>query len=259
MLEASGFETPKAAVSEASMTPPTAPLTAETEVNTTSEADPTSQTKSPDCAPKGKVSAKVNAYIDKVAATPLPGDMIRDTGRRLSNPSPQARKLSFSPLESPSYVPRSVQSNRLSLPQIDPKLLPPLASKDVQANKPNPEEYKDKIKSIRETFEKKSLSAGGSSLVFGEAFREKQRSETLTGKQKVKEAVSNLRGFDQVLLEQGKSAMGEVDTSSLGKTFVFEGMSEEQHMGSSLVDFQNIEYSGYVFLVHRTRGKGFVK
>ena len=224
-------------------------------MKTANETNSTSETKSPGCAPKGKVSAKVNAYIDKVATTPLPGDRIKDQGRRLSNPSPQARKLSFSPLESPSYVPRSVQSNRLSLPQIDPKLLPPLASKDTQANKPNPEEYKDKIKSIRETFEKKSLSAGGSSLVFGEAFREKQRSETLTGKQKAKEAVSNLRGFDQVMFEQGKSAMGEVDTSSLGKTFVFEGMSEDQHVGIPLVDFQNIEYAGYVFLVHRTRGK----
>ena len=220
------FKSPKATSS--ATTPRTAPLTDET--------TPSTKSNSTDQQPKEQ----------------LPNENIQVAGRRLSNPSPQVRKLSFSPLESPSYVPKSAKSSRLSLPQIDPKLLPPLESKASQKEL-NPEEYKEKIKSIRARFEKKA-SEGGSSLVFGEAFREKKRTETIAEKHNKQAAISQQRGFD--VFNQGeKNEMGEVDTSHLPKTFVFEGSGEDAHGGISLVDYKNNKYAGYAFLVHPSRGK----
>jgi hypothetical protein len=200
--------------------------------------------------------------MEKIAVNPLPGDSIKtptSSTRKSLNDSPQARRLSFSPLETPLYV-KVVKSDRLSIPNIDTKVQRPVDVKaHITKNVAGDEVDKEKIKSIREKFQKSANTPGvQTELVFGEAFREKKRFETLTDKHKTMEARSSIRGFDLMSLEVGKSAMGEVDTSNIQKTFVFDGTAEEHvqlHDGTPLVDYKNKEYQGYVFLVHRTRGK----
>ena len=105
--------------------------------------------------------------------------------------------------------------------------------------------------SVRAKFEK----SGSSSLVFGEAFRQQQRQSRLMAKEKAKEAVKNIRGFDEMVYSQEK-VEGEIDESHLNSTFTFEGASGEVqlHGGTCKVKYEERDYQGLVFVVHRTRG-----
>ena len=79
----------------------------------------------------------------------------------------------------------------------------------------------------------------------------------MSDKERAREAVIAMRGFDQVMYCGQKSATGEVDTRHIEKSFVFEGTADELrlHNGSCLVDYKSTDFRSYVFLVHRTRGR----
>jgi hypothetical protein len=129
----------------------------------------------------------------------------------------------------------------MSLPVVDTTILPDMSS-------------------IRAKFEQTARSSDSSGFEFGEAFRQKQRFSLLVGKEQEKEARTSMRGFDELVVSQGKTATGEVDSSKIEKTFVFHGSSDQEielHDGKCKVDYTNKEYSGYVFVIHRTRGKSF--
>jgi hypothetical protein len=184
-----------------------------------------------------RVSGLVSQYLDKVVKEPLPGDSV---GRR-SNSSPNYTKLTFTPKPSPMNT-RQINSQTMSLPEVDDTILPDIGS-------------------IRAKFEQTARrSSDSTGFEFGEAFRQRQRFSLLVEKENKKDAKSSMRGFDEMMLSPGRSDSGEVDSSSIEKTFVFHGSSDQEielHDGTCKVDYTNKEYRTYVFVVHRTRGKSF--
>lgn len=172
-----------------------------------------------------RVSSLVSKYMDNVSKEPLPGDALR------LEPS-SSRSIDCSP--NPSSI---TPSSSMAL-NVDVKDLP-------------------KIGDIRAKFEDSSKSSHSHELLFGEAFRQKQRFSLLAEKERKKEAKTKMHGasYDAVLLSQGKQATGEVDTSSIEKRFSFQTDQDPNlHDGSCKVDYLNETYQGMVFVVHRTRG-----
>ena len=82
---------------------------------------------------------------------------------------------------------------------------------------------------------------------------QKQRFSQLAEKEKQREAVTVMRRFDEVVLNQGKTAFGEVDWSNLEKTYAYDDRKQLNSVEWKL-DYKDTEYKSYVFLVHRTRG-----
>ena len=80
----------------------------------------------------------------------------------------------------------------------------------------------------------------------------------MADKERKKEAKIQLHGasYDALLLAQGQQATGEIDTSSIEKSFSFQTSDQDttRHDGSCKVDYDNCSYQGMVFVVHRTRG-----
>lgn len=113
-----------------------------------------------------------------------------------------------------------------------------------------------KIDDIRAKFEGSAKSSQPHVFEFGEAFRQKQRFSLLADREKKKEAQMKLHGYDELMLAKTNGASGEVDTSSIEKTFSFQTSNEDVslHDGTCKVDYQNETYKGMVFVVHRTRG-----
>lgn len=172
-----------------------------------------------------RVSPLVSQYMDNITKELLPGDAVK-----LESSS---RSIHYSPNPSPisTSSPRTLD--------IEVKDLP-------------------KIGEIRAKFEDSSKSSLSNELLFGEAFRQKQRFSLLADKERKKEARMKMHGasYDALLLAQGKQATGEVDSSSIEKSFSFQMSNEDValHDGSCKVDYQNEKYQGMVFVVHRTRG-----
>jgi hypothetical protein len=174
-----------------------------------------------------RVSGLVSQYLDKVTKESLPGDSVKLE----SKPSPYLKKLTYSP--NPSSA--TARSNL----EVETKELPDIGS-------------------IRARFEETSRSSGSNVFEFGESFRQKQWFSLQVQKEQQKEAVVSMRGFDEMMVTTGIRGSGEVDTSNLEKTYIFQGKSKENlalHDGSCKVDYENIDYRGQVFVVHRTRGK----
>jgi hypothetical protein len=228
-------------------TPSTAPLTVDT--IRSDRSDTVESSHSATSAAKNKrVSGLMNAYLDKVTKEAKPGDSVENWINHSS--SPRARKLDFSPSHSSSYL-KLLETKGLSAPFVD--------TDGIQNEEETEEEIAKRrasIAAIRAKFDetaKKSVDVG---FEFGEAFRQKQRFSQLSDKERAREAVIAMRGFDQVMYCGGKTATGEVDTRHIEKSFVFEGTAEELrlHNGSCLVDYKNTDFRSYVFLVHRTRG-----
>jgi 8-oxo-dGTP pyrophosphatase MutT (NUDIX family) len=150
---------------------------------------------------------------------------------------------------SPSYL-KLLEAHSVSLPSLDVPKTP---------TEESPEE-KEKRRASMQAFRQKldeTAKKSDNNFEFGESFRQKQRFSLLTDKQKRKEAEVTIKGFDAMVLSGGKTATGEVDTSNLEKTFVFETSPTDKFRpsdGICRVDYQNTQYEGYVFLVHRTRG-----
>lgn len=168
-----------------------------------------------------RVSGLMSKYISEVAKEPLPGDLIPI--KKTSNAS-----LEQSPRPSP-----------VAIPEVELSTLP-----DMNA--------------VREMFDKTAKSSDSNIVFeFGESFRQKQRYEHLSDKEKEREARASLRGFDEKEINNGRTATGEIDTSNLSKTYTFEMSSTESvelHDGTCRVNYKNVEYKTMVFVVHRTRG-----
>lgn len=178
-----------------------------------------------------RVSGLLSKYVETVAHEPLPGDAV-PLVRTASNPS------NLNPaMYSPTPSPMSLQAPRKFL-EIDAEKLPD-------------------VNSVKEMFENSSRHSESNEFEFGESFRQKKRFEQLSGKAQEREAKAALHGFDEKEMFQGRTASGEVDTSSLGKIFTFELSSNESISlsdGTCRVDYKNIDYKAMVFVVHRTRG-----
>jgi len=244
-----GFETP----AQAAVSPTAAPHTGETVTsNVSAESNLTTSTNGsadsenvpPHSAGRGvsshtalgakskkRVSGRMNAYLEqarKNKASELPADKPNPTA------SPRSKRLSFSPTNQEATA--SVKANERSKTPIEQRR----SSLDLTT--------------IRAKFNETAKQTS-TQFVYGEAFRQKQKSLKDAVKVKDKEAVSVARGFDVMVLDAGKAQTGEVDDSHIDKTFVFQGDSEVQlHDGACKVDYKNVEYESYVFLVHRTRG-----
>jgi len=112
------------------------------------------------------------------------------------------------------------------------------------------------MNSVRQKFEKSARRSGGS-FEFGESFRQKKRYEQLSEKERKEEAKISIRGFNEKLMYQGRTASGEIDTSNLPKSFTFEISSHGSitpNDGVCRVDYRSVEFRAMVFFVHRTRG-----
>lgn len=169
-----------------------------------------------------RVSGLMSKYLDKVTKEPLPGDSIKLESVTKSIP--------ISPLPSP---------------------VKPSSTKSIQLDK------KDmaKIGSIRQKFETSAKKSKSNVFEFGEAFRQKQRFSLLAERERKKEAIVNIHGFDEMIVGDRTKGGGEVDTSNLNKSFAFElAQGEDGIDGKCKVDYQNADYHGMVFVVHKTRG-----
>ena len=183
-----------------------------------------------------KVSGLMSKYMEEVAHEPKPGDAI-PLRRRSPEPSP-SNSFSYASQDTPLSA-QSIK-HKMAVTEVELSQLP-------------------KIDSVREKFESSSRSTGSSQVFeFGESFRQKKRFEQLSDREKELEAKAAMRGFNEKDLFPGRSASGEVDSSSLSKTYTFE-MSTNASMdappdGKCRVNYKNADYTAMVFVVHRTRG-----
>jgi hypothetical protein len=176
-----------------------------------------------------KASGLISKYEDKVSHEPLPGDSV---------PIRSAKGPAFSPSISPGsqgIIKRKMAATTVEL-----------------AHLPN-------LNSVREKFEKSSRKSGGGSFEYeyGESFRQKKRHEQLSERERKEEAKVAMRGFNERELNQGRTATGEIDTSSLPKSFTFEMSSFGSITpidGVCRVDYKSADFQAMVFVVHRTRG-----
>jgi hypothetical protein len=112
------------------------------------------------------------------------------------------------------------------------------------------------MNSVRAKFEKSARKSPGN-FEFGESFRQKKRIEQLSEKEKEEDAKVTMRGFNEKVLTQGKRASGEIDNSSLPKSFTFDTSSNAAIIpndGVCRVDYMNADFRARVFVVHKTRG-----
>ena len=202
-----------------------------------------------------KKEEELGGFVEEVkdeaptAESPTAGD---STIQTLETPTPSTdagtfKKTRVSDIAS-AYLPSSSPSTppRTSVSKIDIECMP-------------------NIGSIREKFELSSRSSDFN-IEFGEALRQKIREAQLMDKEKRKEAFSAIRryknAFDGIERDDGEidgshTQYGEIDESHLPSTFMFEGTSEdhlELHDGTCKVDYENADYNGLIFVVHRTRG-----
>jgi hypothetical protein len=175
-----------------------------------------------------KASGLISKYEEKVSHEALPGDSVPI----------RSAKGPFSPSISPGSQ-RTIKRK--------------MAATTVElAHLPN-------LNSVREKFEKSSRKSGGGSFEYeyGESFRQKKRHEQLSEKERKEEAKVAMRGFNEKELNQGRTATGEIDTSSLPKSFTFEMSSFGSITpidGVCRVDYKSADFQAMVFVVHRTRG-----
>jgi len=175
-----------------------------------------------------KASGLISNYEEKVSHEALPGDSVPI----------RSAKGPFSPSISPGS---------------DHTIKRKMAATTVElAHLPN-------LNSVREKFEKSSRKSGGGSFEYeyGESFRQKKRHEQLSEKDRKEEAKVAMRGFNEKELNQGRTATGEIDTSSLPKSFTFEMASFGSIIpidGVCRVDYKSVDFQAMVFVVHRTRG-----
>lgn len=176
---------------------------------------------------KKRASGLISRYQEKVAHELLPGDSvpIRSSsykGYKFANVSPGTAKI-LQEKAAKSFVELN------SLPDMN---------------------------AVRAKFEKSSRKSGGK-FEFGETFRQKQRHEQLSEKEREEEAKVNIRGFNEKVLNNGKTATAEIDTSNLPKSFTFD-MSTSAPLfpndGVCRVDYINADFRAKVFVVHKTRG-----
>jgi len=174
-----------------------------------------------------RASGLISKYQEKVAHEDLPGDSvpIRSSsykGYKFANVSPGTAKI-LQEKSAKSFVELN------SLPDMN---------------------------SVRAKFEKSSRKSGGK-FEFGETFRQKQRHEQLSVKEREEEAKVNIKGFNEKVLNNGKTATAEIDTSNLPKSFTFD-MSTSAPLfpndGVCRVDYINADFRAKIFVVHKTRG-----
>jgi 8-oxo-dGTP pyrophosphatase MutT (NUDIX family) len=182
-----------------------------------------------------KVSGLMSKYMEEVSHEPKPGDSI-PLRRKSPGPSP-SNSFSFASQDTPLSA-QSVKQ-KMAITEVELAQLPNI---DV----------------VREKFESSSRSTGSSQVFeFGESFRQKKRFEQLSDREKEMEAKAAMRGFNEKDLFPGRSASGEVDSSSLSKTYTFEMSTNASMMapdGKCRVNYKNADYTAMVFVVHRTRG-----
>ena len=174
-----------------------------------------------------KASGLISNYEEKVSHEALPGDSVPI----------RSAKGPFSPSISPGS---------------DHTIRRKMAATTVElGHLPN-------LNSVREKFEKSSQKSCGSfEYEYGESFRQKKRNEQLSEKERKEEAKVAMRGFNEKELNQGRTATGEIDTSSLPKSFTFEMASFGSIIpidGVCRVDYKSVDFQAMVFVVHRTRG-----
>ena len=91
-------------------------------------------------------------------------------------------------------------------------------------------------------------------LSFGDAFYENQKYNSLSDKERSKEARESLHGFRETMIHEGKED-GVVDESHLKKIFAFEANGD----GICRVNYKENKYETGVFVVHRTKGMVLLK
>ena len=174
-----------------------------------------------------KASGLISKYQEKIAHEALPGDSVP-----IRKPSPKGNFLSnMSPGTARMLQQKSAKAfvELNSLPDMN---------------------------SVRAKFEKSSLKSDAN-FEFGETFRQKKRHEQLSGKEQEVEAKVAIRGFNEKILNNGKTATAEIDTSSLPKSFTFDMANAAPlfpNDGICRVDYTNADFRAKVFVVHKTRG-----
>ena len=173
-----------------------------------------------------KASSLISTYEDNVAHSSLPGDSILI--KKVKGPE-------FSSTVSPGserIIKKKTEATTVELAQLPD------------------------MNSIRQKFEESAGKSSGS-FEFGESFRQKKRHEQLSEKESKEEAKVSIQGFNEKEINQGRTASGEIDTSSLPKSFTFElshGSSITPNDGVCRVDYSTTDFRALVFVVHRTRG-----
>ena len=108
-----------------------------------------------------------------------------------------------------------------------------------------------KVGDIRTKFEDPANRSYSSQLIFGEAFRHKQRVSLLADKKRKREAKNAMHGYDEMALDGGGMRnTGEVDTSSIEKTFSFQKSDQNDFRHDGTCKYQNESYHSMVFVVH---------
>jgi hypothetical protein len=176
-----------------------------------------------------KASGLISKYQEKVAHETLPGDAV--PLRSLSQKS-----NSYSSDVSPGTA-RILQQKAVTT-FVELNSLPDMHS-------------------VRAKFEKSARKSPHGNFEFGESFRQKQRIDQLSEKEREEEAKVAIRGFNEKILNEGRTASGEIDTSNLPKSFTFDMSSTGSIMpndGVCRVDYINADFRAKVFVVHKTRG-----
>jgi len=176
-----------------------------------------------------KASGLISKYQEKVAHETLPGDAVPLR-------SPSQKSNSYSTDVSPGTA-RILQQKAVTT-FVELNSLPDMHS-------------------VRAKFEKSARKSPLGNFEFGESFRQKQRIDQLSEKEREEEAKVAMRGFNEKILNEGRTASGEIDTSNLPKSFTFDMSSTGFIMpndGVCRVDYINADFRAKVFVVHKTRG-----
>eukprot|EP00536_Pseudo-nitzschia_multiseries_P002233 jgi/Psemu1/322467/estExt_fgenesh1_pg.C_290050 len=177
-----------------------------------------------------KASELISKYQEKVAHEQKPGDVVP-----LKSSSTHSRTGSFS-----TYSPapeRGIVRQTIDTESVESEHLPDMNS-------------------VRAMFEKTAQNST-KNFEFGESFRQKQRFDQLSDKQREFEAKIVMRGFNEKDLTEGRTASGEIDTSNLPKSFTFEMCSPQgivPNDGVCRVDYKAADYYAKVFVLHKTKG-----
>lgn len=183
-----------------------------------------------------KSNDRLTTYVESAKKKSLPGDCVESRGHNKSKSSNPSKKSDTS--RSTDKAASKPEKSPLS-ESVDTEALPELTS-------------------IRDRFENNSRKSESNFFEFGEAFREKQKHQHMTVKEKEKEAIVAMHGFDEKIVTQGKTATGEVDTSHLEKSFSPQNSADETivlNCATCKVDYKQRDYRVMVFLIHRQRGK----
>mmetsp|Transcript_9740 Transcript_9740/g.23582 ORF Transcript_9740/g.23582 Transcript_9740/m.23582 type:complete len:912 (-) Transcript_9740:50-2785(-) len=179
-----------------------------------------------------KASGLISKYQEKVAHEPKPGDSMP-----IRSSSTHSRSGSFSMHSAHSSAPEQIMKQSIDTESVESEHLPDM-------------------KSVRAMFEKTAQNST-KNFEFGESFRQKQRFDQLSDKQRGEEAKVLMRGFNEKDLNEGRTASAEIDTSNLPKSFTFEMCSPTgivPNDGVCRVDYKAADYFAKVFVLHKTKG-----